>query len=228
MRCFVNKQIMRIIGIVGLSLLPGLSHALDLNKVVDGVQAFYDSKGSLQATFSQVVKRPYRPGSQKATPRTGVAFFQKPGKMRWDYQVPEQEYYVSDGTTLWIYEVKKNIAYKKNIENSRLYNSMKFLFGAGNLREEFNLSLGKTGDNEVELVLIPKAGEQVFKKLVLVVDAKTYEIQRTVLTDPGDAISTIAFQDVNYGEIENPEWFAWEPGEGIEVQVLDQNDSGGR
>ena len=228
MRCSVNRILNRIVWIVSLCFLPGTVAAIDLNEVVDGVQGFYDSKGSLRASFSQVVQRPYRPGSQKATPRTGVAFFQKPGKMRWDYQVPDQEYYVSDGTTLWIYEVKKNIAYKKNIENSRLYNSMKFLFGAGKLREEFNLSLGKTGDKEIELVLIPKAGEQVFKKLVLVVDAKTYEIKRTVLTDPGDAISTISFEDVTYGEIDNPEWFAWQPGEGIEVQNLDQPEPGGK
>ena len=202
-------------------VVPTTALAVELDVVVDGVQGFYDAKNSIRTSFSQVVERPYRPGAQQSTPRTGVAFFQKPGKMRWDYQVPDQEYYVSDGEVLWIYEVKKKLAYRKQIKNSRLYHSMKFLFGAAKLREEFTLSLGTITEDEVSLVMVPKAGEQVFKQLILAVNARTYEIKRSILIDPSGAKSTITFSDATYGEIENPEWFSWQPGDGIEVQILD-------
>ncbi|GMV42324.1 MAG: hypothetical protein AMXMBFR64_40400 [Myxococcales bacterium] len=192
-----------------------------LDEVVDGVQAFYEKTDSFKAGFKQEVKKRYKPGP--AIERGGTVYFQKPGKMRWDYKTPEAVYYVTDGETLWVYEPRENTAFKGDIRNSRMASTMKFLFGAGKLRDEFTIELGKTDRaGMVRLELLPRSGEQGYKKLALLVDASTFEIRESWLTDPADDTSHITFSDQTYAPIKNPEWFDWKPGPEVKVQDLSQ------
>jgi outer membrane lipoprotein carrier protein len=206
--------------VVLYSIFSGTVAAQSLQDVVGGVEAFYENRDSLQITFTQTVQRKYQPANSGAVKRSGTAFFQKPGKMRWDYKKPEPIYYVSNGKTLWVYEAAQNVAYRGNVEGSRLYGAMKFLFGVGKLADEFIVSLGKDEGTEVELVLKSKDGESAFKSIRLVVDKKTFEIQKTRVVDPLGDTSEIVFETVRYAPIENPEWFDWEPGEGVRVEDL--------
>ena len=190
-----------------------------LDQIVDGVQSFYEKTDSFRASFKQAIKKRYKPGA--GIERTGTVYFLKPGKMRWDYKTPEPVYYVTDGATLWVYEQRENTAYKGDIRDSKMASTMKFLFGAGKLRDEFDITLGKAPrEGTYALDMTPKSGQQGYKKLVLIVDAKTYEIRESRLTDPADDVSQIVFSDQTYAKIENPEWFDWKPGPDVKVQDL--------
>ena len=194
---------------------------LTLDQIVDGVQGFYEKTDSFKASFTQEIKKRYKPGP--AVERSGIVYFQKPGKMRWDYKNPEPVYYVTDGETLWVYEPSENTAFKGDIRNSRMASTMKFLFGAGKLRDEFTITLGKASrEGMVRLELLPKSGEQGYKKLALLVDGSTFEIRESWLTDPADDVSHITFANQTYAPIKNPEWFDWKPGPEVKVQDLSQ------
>ena len=41
----------------------------------------------------------------------------KPGKMRWDYAKPEKKYFISDGTTLWVYEEAAHQAIQQSLKD---------------------------------------------------------------------------------------------------------------
>lgn len=194
--------------------------AADLETLVAGVEKFYDEVTGLQVEFQQTVVKKYRPKASAGTPRTGVAYFQRPGKMRWDYQAPEQVFYVSDGETLWVYEVEQNTAYKGKVKGSKLYDSMRFLFGGAKLRQSFIVDRGVDKDGAKSLILRPKEGQQAFRQLELLVDPKTFEIRSSRLTDPAGDESVIEFKSSKYGPIQNPEWFSWTPGEGVRVEDL--------
>jgi outer membrane lipoprotein carrier protein len=211
------------ISILALLLsLPLSASAQDgpaLDDVVNGLQAFYEKTDSFKADFTQEVKRRYKPG--EGVKRSGTVYFMKPGKMRWDYKTPEPVYYVSDGETLWVYEPRENVAYRGDIKGSRMASTMKFLFGAGKLRDEFEITMGEApSEGTIALEMMPRNGEQGYKKLVLVVDAKTYEIRESRLTDPADDTSTIAFSGQTYAPIKNPEWFTWKPSDGVRIEDL--------
>ena len=128
------NQIVRILLLVTLLLgsVGASAEEVKLDQIITGVEGFYAEKTSLQVSFSQVVKKKYQAPGAAGMARTGVAFFQKPGKMRWDYREPEPVYYVSDGEVLWVYEAAENVAYKGNVKGSQLFGAMKFLFGSGN------------------------------------------------------------------------------------------------
>jgi len=216
------RQIATVI-LIATSLIyaPSVEAAeASLDQVIDGIESFYQGKDSLQVTFRQTVRKKYQPAGVDGAVRTGVAFFQKPGKMRWDYRTPEPVFYVSDGNVLWVYEAAENVAYKGNVKGSQLFGAMKFLFGAGSLKEEFAVRLGEENDREREVILKSKAGESAYRSIRLFVDAKTSEIRKTVVVDPLGDRSEIVFEKIKYAPISNAEWFNWTPADDVRVEDL--------
>ncbi|MGM0575490.1 MAG: outer membrane lipoprotein chaperone LolA [Myxococcota bacterium] len=196
------------------SVDPG---SISQKEAVDGVQHFYESVTDFEARFEQVVKRKHLP---RPLDKSGRVYFKKPGMMRWDYTQPDKVYYVSDGDVLWTYQPADRIVYKLPVRDSELYAALRFLFGQGNLREEFDISLQEPKDGLVALELTPKEGQQNYKHLTLYVDPDSFEIRRTELVDPLDNASRITFEDPSYDPLKK-EGFEFEPPEGVRVEDLE-------
>jgi outer membrane lipoprotein carrier protein len=59
----------------------------------------YRAAKTLQATFLER----YTENGRVVRVESGVAYFRRPGKMRWEYAVPEQNLFLIDGKTAWFY-----------------------------------------------------------------------------------------------------------------------------
>lgn len=190
---------------------PGL-----LERAVTGIEAFYGKVTDFKASFSQEVRRAHLARPLK---KSGQVYYIKPGKMRWDYTQPDKVYYVSDGDVLWSYEVATKQAIKMEVRESELYDSLKFLFGEGDLRASFDIVLGVEKDGLQALVLTPKSGQQNYKSLTLWARPATWEIARTELVDPLDNVSVITFTGASYGKLK-PEAFQFKPPKDAIIQDL--------
>ncbi|HRE88367.1 MAG TPA: outer membrane lipoprotein chaperone LolA [Myxococcota bacterium] len=202
-----------------LVALAGHAHADDkatLDKAIGAIEGFYAKIEDFKADFQQVVKRAHIARPLK---KSGYVYFSKPGKMRWDYTQPDKVYYVSDGDILWSYEVSTKQAIKMGIKDSELYDSLKFLFGQGDLKASFDIALGAAQDGLQALVLTPKSGQQNYKTLTLWVKLDSGEVARTELVDPLDNVSTITFSGASYAKLK-PEGFQFKPPRGATVQDL--------
>jgi outer membrane lipoprotein carrier protein len=191
------------------------SESPELSKAIGAVETFYLKVTDFKADFQQEVKRAHMTRPLK---KSGNVYFSRPGKMRWDYTQPEKVYYVSDGEILWSYEVASKQAIKMGVKDSDLYDSLKFLFGQGDLRGSFKITLGAKKDNLVALVLVPKSGQQNYKSLTLWTK-DTGEVARTELVDPLDNVSLITFTGTSYGPLK-PEGFQFKPPKGATIQDL--------
>ena len=222
-----RSSIVPIIAIVlATSAARADSDAELLDKAVHGIEAFYLKVTDFKADFKQEVRRAHLARPLK---KAGQVFFQRAGesvaRMRWDYTQPDRVYYVSDGEVLWSYEVATKQAVKMGVKDSELYDSLKFLFGQGDLRGSFDITLGpKAADAGapgalVAWVLRPKGGQQDYKSLTLFARSDTWEIQKTELVDPLDNVSTITFTGAKY-EALKPEGFKFTPPKGAQVQDL--------
>lgn len=102
------RQVCRLAG--GVSLLgylvfggvgQGALHAQSggVDALVRRFEARYRGAQSLQTHFLE------RYTEQGRTLRldAGVAYFRRPGKMRWEYESPEAKLFVTDGRTIWFY-----------------------------------------------------------------------------------------------------------------------------
>lgn len=83
--------------LVTLAALPGASSEVKL--LTATLEARYHSARTLRATFLER----YSEGGQLLRSEAGVAYFRRPGKMRWEYESPEKNLFLVDGKTAWFY-----------------------------------------------------------------------------------------------------------------------------
>jgi outer membrane lipoprotein carrier protein len=81
----------------GIFLVP-LS-AEDPSQYIKRFENTYRSAATLRVTFLER----YSESGRVARVESGIAYFRRPGKMRWEYESPEKNLFVVDGKTAWFY-----------------------------------------------------------------------------------------------------------------------------
>jgi outer membrane lipoprotein carrier protein len=186
-----------LLGSFAILLFAGSAAAESLDEVIDQVQKVYRLTQRFRAEFSQDItlratKRPRKAG--------GRVFFEKPGKFRFVYtRGAEKKVIVSDGKKVWTY-LTEDGQVRIDPFDQKLAASLRFLWGAGDLRTDFDIQkyegtgFGRAGDHVIEL--IPKAHAGHYKKLVFVVDPKTFEVRETIIYDPVGNVNRMVFENV--------------------------------
>lgn len=128
---------------------------------------------------------------------SGTVYFEKPGRMRWDYDSPEKKMYLDDGKNIWFYVPADHTASRASVKESSDWRTPLALL-AGNLklgRLCGSIVLGGAGNNPEEkaseagnsvLVCKPrKADEDAFLEILLEVNARD-QLVRVNIKQPGD------------------------------------------
>ncbi len=156
---------------------------ISANAVADGVQRFYDKSKTFKAGF----KQRYRVKAYNKTKDSkGTVVFKKPGKMSWRYSNNGNRV-VSDGKKIKVYESDNKQMYEQSMRKSQYPAALAFLVGGGNLRKEFKLRKLNSRQLRFEggyvLEGIPKKPTPAYSKMLLYVDANTYQVRRVLLLD---------------------------------------------
>jgi outer membrane lipoprotein carrier protein len=153
------------------------------NAVATSVQKFYDKTKSFKAGFKQ---RYWVKAYNKKKDSKGSVIFQKPGKMSWRY-TNNGNRVVSDGKHIQVYEAENKQMYEQTMGKSQYPAALAFLVGGGNLRKEFKLRMLNAKQMKFEggyvLEGVPKKATPAYNKLLLYVDANTYQVRRVLLLD---------------------------------------------
>lgn len=153
------------------------------NEVATNVQKFYDRTKTFKAGFQQ---RYHVKAYNKRKDSKGTVVFEKPGKMSWRY-TNNGNRVVSDGKVIKVYEADNKQMYEQSMKNSQYPAALAFLVGGGNLRKEFKLRKlnAKQMNFEGGYVLegVPKEPTPAYQKILLYVDAGTYQVRRVLLLD---------------------------------------------
>jgi outer membrane lipoprotein carrier protein len=80
-----------------LAALSSISSEAQL--IAAKLEARYRGAHTLAATFLER----YSENGQEIRSEAGVAYFRRPGKMRWEYESPEKNLFLVDGKTAWFY-----------------------------------------------------------------------------------------------------------------------------
>src|SRR6266480_4836762 len=84
---------------VALASLLLTSSFVDTAIPVKRLEAMYRGARTLQVTFFER----YSENGRVVRTEAGVAYFRRPGKMRWDYESPEKHLFLVDGKNAWFY-----------------------------------------------------------------------------------------------------------------------------
>jgi outer membrane lipoprotein carrier protein len=67
--------------------------------IVHALESRYHSAATFKATFLER----YTESRKDARIESGTVYFSRPGRMRWEYESPEEKLFVADGKTVWFY-----------------------------------------------------------------------------------------------------------------------------
>jgi outer membrane lipoprotein carrier protein len=184
--------------------------------VVARVQRYYDSTKDLRAKFEQQIDSASRAPSKAS----GEVLLKKPGKMRWDYARPEKKLIVSDGATLWFYDIEDEQAYKQDLKGNALPAQVSFLLGEGKLDKDFDASLTKLDGiaaDDLALKMVPKVGTTAYRYLVFVVDGKSGQVKQTVIYGQDGSTNRLTFVDVQQNKGVDDGKFRFAPPAGTHI-----------
>lgn len=68
----------------------------------DALSSFLDKLDSLQSRFTQTL---VDENGQALETSTGILYLEQPGKFHWAYKLPYEQKIISDGESLWVYDV---------------------------------------------------------------------------------------------------------------------------
>ena len=183
------------------------------------VQTRYDGIRDLRADFSQTSQSASFAGASlmDTDAKTGRVVFAKPGKMRWTYLQPEPSVVVSDGSTLWIHDVEGRTATRLEVTAGYLSGAaLQFLLGDGDILEEFEVAAVRCGQTSVTLDLKPRE-DASYERLGLVANAKTGDIEETLVVDLFGNRTEIRFESVEINRGPEASVFEFKVPEGVEL-----------
>lgn len=193
---------------------------LTLEQILDRMEKHY-AGSSFTANFVQE-------STVRAMEITDVAsgkiFVRHPGKMRWEYEKPEQQVIITDGFTLWIYRPADNqVMTGKAPAFFSDGKGASFLSDITLVRKKFSISLVESKDDFFyELNLKPLEKTLDVTDIRMSVTKNTFTVIRVVTYNSYGDKNHIEFLNHQFNADLKDELFTFEAPEGTDVLQMDE------
>ena len=186
---------------------------------LEQVQERYLEMQSFQGNFQQttIIESEARRASA-----SGMIAYQRPGKMRWEYQEPDPQLLVTDGNTLWLYDhLLENVTIQE-LAVVTDGTALAFLLGAGELTDDFTQrrmqnSLLDPDKSWKVLELVPNREQSVIEFLQLGVDSESGNLEALLFKDNSGSVRIIEFEALSYNVGFSEGFFSFEIPPGMEA-----------
>ncbi len=186
-----------------------------VQQVVDGVESTYKGVNALKADFTQVARSAAMGDGQA---QQGVVMLARPRKMRWDFNVPDDKLFVTDGSTMWVHTpADKQVFISDDLGGGGAGGPDELLQNLDKLDELFSVSIIPGAPaGSVRLELLPKKQAQ-FKKLQLLLALDGYTLQQLVVVDTFDNATELSFSNIQVNPTLADSVFTFQVPAGTEV-----------
>ncbi len=176
------------------------------------VQDYVAALRTLRAEFRQEVSDASGAVREQAD---GVLALAKPGRFRWDYRNPSEQLLVSDGETVWLYDVDLAQVTVRSVGQSLSNTPAMLLSGTGNVDETFDVKADGSADGLDWVQLEPKLDDTDFRSVRLGFAGK--ELLRMELSDRLGQTTRIQFTRIERNPVLEPGLFSFTPPAGVDV-----------
>ncbi|MCR9143328.1 MAG: outer membrane lipoprotein carrier protein LolA [bacterium] len=197
------------------------SHA----EVARAVQKAFDGADQFTAGFKISTKEGGRVKNM-----SGRLYYQKPGKIRYEFSQPAGNLIVSDGRIMWFFIRRLNAVgkqeltlKKKNASNREVFTAdptsgLKRLFRKYHYRFDTPEQPRKFNDGTF-FVLDMEQREKIggYERIRLFVDSESYLVRRAEASDGYGKQTTISFSDINTSRKLEGKLFQYQPDDGVRV-----------
>jgi outer membrane lipoprotein carrier protein len=197
--------------------------AQDTSRVVERFEHAYRSSRTLQANFLQL----YSESGKQVRAEAGVAYFGRPGRMRWEYRSPENNLYVIDGKWAWFYVPADHTATRIRAKESSdwrtplslLAGQMKVSRMCSRVSFESSLLPSRAANLMLRCELrgpnSRSAGED--DRVLFEVDPASGELARIIVSDPGGVQVEFRFSNWEFDPRLDGQMFRFEPPKGVAI-----------
>ena len=164
----------------------------NLKGLLARLQRHYQETDSFGASFKQTITRVGAPPKE----REGTVYYEKPGRIRFEFSDPQPETIVSDGILLHDYDPGLNQVMETPLKNAiKTQAAAAFLLGVGNVQRDFKATLPPShpSDGLTYLLLTPKHGGDAIE---IGLDPHTMNIMSMRLQDALGNVTALVFSDI--------------------------------
>lgn len=204
--------------LMGLLLLVPVVEAGPENptatEVVAAIKSTYASVSSVRADFTQVRRDA---ALQTEDRQKGKVTLKRPRKMRFDFTSPATKTFVTDGTTLWIYDPAQNqVIQQPDLGTDSGLGVL--LDDLSKLDEIFSITmLPDDAKANHTLQLVPRQSSGAFKSLQLSFSKQKYVLQDVVLVDAMNNVTEMHFTSVKFNQEVSDSEFVFVAPPGVQV-----------
>jgi outer membrane lipoprotein carrier protein len=188
---------------------------LELGKVLQQIEARYNSTQTLQSNFEQSVTMQ----GKKSTER-GVLYLRKPGQMRWEYAQPQGKLFLSDAKKIYyVSPASRRVEVSPVKETEDLRAPLAFLLGKLDFSRDFGRYETSKREGALLIRAFPKNPKSIFEYVEF-------------LPGPGGVLRSVTVHGRDASRMEytfsnemrnpalDPKLFVFSPPEGFEVVPL--------
>ena len=202
-----------------LFFLPATLYAAEdaVHQISERVDQHYNHLASMKADFEENYE-----GAGIKRSAQGVLFLKKAGKMRWEYSMPQQKLFVTDGKTAY-FEVRGEQQVRKapvkDLDDMR--SPLRYLLGKTRLEKEMALlsfAAGQTPSMPGNWMLrgVPESMGDRIADVLLEINPR-YEIVRIVIHGNDGSTTEFRFSDVRENVRVDDSLFVYKAPPGVEV-----------
>ena len=205
-----------------LSTAIGNSH-LSLDQILDRVEKKY-TDSEFSADF---IQKSFLKAMDVIDEASGKVYIKYPGKMRWEYEKPVRQIFITDGEKLWVYRPDDN---QVQVGNAPSFfkggKGASFLSDISLIRQEFDISLkkGKQDENDpfYYLKLTPREKKLDITEILLMVSKKTFNVAQVISIDLYGDENRIDLLNFKFGVNLDDSLFSFKIPQGADVIRIDE------
>lgn len=166
---------------------------------------------TFQANFTQVTRDAHQQIMQKSA---GKMMLMRPGKFRFETQKPNHQIVITNGNTLWVYDVDLQQATEQSIQNTPM-NPAKLLSGnVDDLLKQFQVSM-HSHQNNITFILMPLKSDPAFRSATIVFHHNT--LYRMQIQTNVEQTSTFDFSKITVNKTLPADLFEFHAPKGVDV-----------
>ncbi len=204
-----------------LFFVPAVSicaESTGIEAVLNALEKKYSLK-SFQAEFSQVTTLA---ALDLADESSGKVWFSHPGKMKWQYILPDPHAFITNGDKLWFYQPEaQQVSIGKAAGFFKTGAGGAFLSDITLIRTNYTARIKEKSDKDILVELIPKTPDPDIAAIDIQILKKNYEIRQVTTRNQFGDITKFDFYNIRFTPLE-PELFEFTPPEGITTIQLDE------
>ena len=201
-----------IIVTVGMFFLSSQLVAEDRAQTRVLLEQFLHEITTFQAKFEQQLFDEYGDLLETAN---GEVTISKPGKFRWEYQQPYSQLIVTDGTTLWVYDVDLEQVSINPFSHGAAGSPAELLVGEVDLDQHYVIAESSGEDGIAWISLTPRNQDAQYHAIEIGFNGNVIHAMK--LRDNLNQLTDIRFSDIERNDDVGDERFRFVPPPGVDV-----------